>query len=64
MIAGDNGFWGITLHPDLLQMLELVLLLLDLLLLFHYLCVTLLLLGTQFFDDVAVLQLLLGKLFT
>ena len=53
-----------VLQSDLLQLPELVVLLLDFLLLLGDLAVTLLLLHTQFLDDVAVLQLLLGQLLT
>lgn len=49
---------------DLLQLLELFFLLLDLLLLLRDLGLTLLLLHAQFLDDVGVLQLRLGQLFT
>ena len=52
------------LNSDLLQVPELLLLLLDFLLLLCDLCVALLLLHTQFLDYVALLQLLLGELFT
>lgn len=49
---------------DLLQLLELFFLLLDLLLLLRDLGLALLLLHAQFLDDVGVLQLRLGQLFT
>lgn len=49
---------------DLLQLLELFFLLLDLLLLLRDLGLALLLLHPQFLDDVGVLQLRLGQLFT
>ena len=56
--------FNIGLNSDLLKVLELFFLLLDFLLLLGHLYVALLLLHTQLLDDVAVLQLLLGQLFT
>lgn len=53
-----------VLDPDLLQVPELLFLFLDFLLLLDDLCITVLLLHPQLLDYVAVLQLLLGQLFT